>query len=328
MIDRYHEQAKARGVRLIPICGYEALPFDIGALLAVRKIQQEFGEDCTEIEAIANFITEDPKIWQGQNVTAGTATSALVLLEESDSRALKDPYYLDPKLRPEDIIEKEEGYNLNAYFSAEREAWMTTMFPGHIQNPPTIHRSNALFAEQGRAYGSGFRYREGLDASGFAPNAFGQKIAAKVVSYIPNNMIKAIENEKGIRKRITRFIMKRVTPASGDGPEEDMLDKFHYRIELKARSVSGKQVEYLIHGRGNPGYRSTCNIVAAAALALNNERERLPKIFGLITPATGLGLTALEYLENAGVKYELVSVSGKKITAVSTATGDCSTTNA
>jgi short subunit dehydrogenase-like uncharacterized protein len=40
LIDRYHERAAADGTRLIPCCGFDSVPSDLGALLMVRHMQR------------------------------------------------------------------------------------------------------------------------------------------------------------------------------------------------------------------------------------------------------------------------------------------------
>ena len=58
-------------------------------------------------------------------------------------------------------------------------------------------------------------------------------------------MLKVMQKRRGIRAGITRKVMARVTPESGDGPDLDKLDKFHYRIEITAASPSGREVSCL-----------------------------------------------------------------------------------
>jgi len=120
MIDKYHEQAKEKRVKLIPVCGYEAAPFDIATLMATKKMKQEFNEECTAVYAIATFITESPEVMRGRNFTAGTVGTTQVILESNNARAIKDPYYLDPELRPASALLETEGYDLVARFDSER----------------------------------------------------------------------------------------------------------------------------------------------------------------------------------------------------------------
>ncbi len=96
-------------------------------------------------------------------------------------------------------------------------------------------------------------------------------------------------------------------PEIGQGPKEEMLDKFHYRIDFTATSPTGKKVTYLVNGRSNPGYRSTSQIAIEAGLCLALDRDQLPDYYGIVTPATGMGLSLVDRLARAGVTIEFVS---------------------
>jgi short subunit dehydrogenase-like uncharacterized protein len=50
LIDRYHIQAAADGTRIIPCCGFDSIPADLGAYLLVRHLQQELGVGCTWVK--------------------------------------------------------------------------------------------------------------------------------------------------------------------------------------------------------------------------------------------------------------------------------------
>jgi len=41
LIDRYHAQAASDGTRIIPCCGFDSVPSDLGTHLVVRHLQRE-----------------------------------------------------------------------------------------------------------------------------------------------------------------------------------------------------------------------------------------------------------------------------------------------
>jgi short subunit dehydrogenase-like uncharacterized protein len=49
LIARYHDRAAASGTRIIPCCGFDSVPSDLGTLLMVRHVQQTFGAPCVEV---------------------------------------------------------------------------------------------------------------------------------------------------------------------------------------------------------------------------------------------------------------------------------------
>jgi hypothetical protein len=46
LIDRYHARCAAEGTRIIPFCGFDSVPSDLGAWLVVRRAWQAFGVPC------------------------------------------------------------------------------------------------------------------------------------------------------------------------------------------------------------------------------------------------------------------------------------------
>ena len=49
--------------------------------------------------------------------------------------------------------------------------------------------------------------------------------------------------------------------------------------------------------------RQTAKFIAEAGIALALDDERLPKMYGVLTPSTGLGSTLLERLKVKGVDF-------------------------
>lgn len=47
----YHDLAASNGTRIIPCCGFDSVPSDLGTYLVVRHIQQELGVSCLAVKA-------------------------------------------------------------------------------------------------------------------------------------------------------------------------------------------------------------------------------------------------------------------------------------
>jgi short subunit dehydrogenase-like uncharacterized protein len=43
-IRKHHEAAAKKGVKLVHCCGYDSIPFDMGALVVVDHIQNKLGK--------------------------------------------------------------------------------------------------------------------------------------------------------------------------------------------------------------------------------------------------------------------------------------------
>ncbi len=44
MIDKYHEPAAAKGVRIVPCCGYDSIPSDLGAWFVTDHVNRTTGK--------------------------------------------------------------------------------------------------------------------------------------------------------------------------------------------------------------------------------------------------------------------------------------------
>ena len=52
---RYHERAAADGTRIIPACGFDSVPSDLGVLLMTRCIRDTLGIPCAEVRGYFTF---------------------------------------------------------------------------------------------------------------------------------------------------------------------------------------------------------------------------------------------------------------------------------
>ncbi len=305
MIRRYHEKAVKKKVKLIPICGFESLPFDFGSLLAVKTLKERHQVSCAGVEAAVRFIIDDKKVLRDRTLSSGSSNSGKVIRADGNVRSLADPYFLDPEVaglsQKADLPLKRE-YELKPRFDSRKGVWLGPVFPAHFLNPPVIHRSHALFAEQGDGYGEYFYYVEGTDTSSFTKYLMSQRFAAWVMSVGARNMLKQQEGVSPVRRWINQHLTKGGTLPTGIGPKEELLDKFHYEVDFVAGAASGEEVEIIAKGKGSPGYRSTPNMIAEAGLALAFDQD-LPEIYGIVTPASGLGLGVRGRLERAGLSF-------------------------
>jgi short subunit dehydrogenase-like uncharacterized protein len=107
----------------------------------------------------------------------------------------------------------------------------------------------------------------------------------------------------GPRKMMGK-IMERIGPKPGDGPKAERLDLWSYTIEFKATDESGNTASATVTGKGQPGYKSTADIIGQVGLLLAKNDKRLPKRAGVLTPASALGLDLLDEFANARLYFK------------------------
>jgi short subunit dehydrogenase-like uncharacterized protein len=286
MIDRHHEQVAARGTRIVPCCGFDSVPSDIGALLVADAVKRESGERCVRIKACHS-------IRGGLN--GGTLASLLNIAEAGELDQLADPFLLNPEgSAPAD--RRAHADPLAPRHDSDFDAWLAPFVMAAI-NTRIVRRSVALMPLRGSPYAPGMVYQEYL-RTGRGP--LGAALAVGMAGGIGVGVV-------GMRSGVWRAAMRKVLPAPGEGPSERAMDNGSFRCELIGESANGTQVRGCIAGRGDPGNRATTLFVCEAAMALAGDARALPggaRRGGVVTPATALGLPYARRLAAAGITVE------------------------
>ena len=286
LIDRHHEQAAADGTRIVPCCGFDSVPSDIGALLVAEAVRRDSGQRCVRIKACHS-------IRGGLN--GGTLASLLNIAEVGALDQLADPFLLNPQgTAPTDPGPHADP--LAPRHDSDFNAWLAPFVMAAI-NTRIVRRSVALAPQRGSPYAPGMVYREYL-RTGRGP--IGAALATGMAGGIGVGIV-------GMRSSAWRAALRKLLPAPGQGPSERAMDNGSFRCELIGQSASGTQVRGRVAGRGDPGNRATTLFVCTAAMALAGDVRKLPggaRRGGVLTPAIALGLPYARQLAAAGMTVE------------------------
>jgi short subunit dehydrogenase-like uncharacterized protein len=289
LIDRHHERAAADGTRIVPCCGFDSVPSDLGAWLVAQALWRDHGEACVEVKA--RFALRG-------GVNGGTLASALGMFDAGDQDAFDDPFLLTPADRvPADTLRHLDPRLPRR--DADFGGWIGPFFMGPV-NTRVVRRSAALLAAAGDpAYAPGFAYQEWLKL-GQGPVAAVAGGAMAVGAGVARVALAAPS---------VRALARRLLPAPGEGPSERSMDRGRFRCELVGRGARGTVVRGLVAGRGDPGNRATTVFVCEAALALATQADALPATVsgGVLTPATAFGEVLARRLLDAGMEIRPVS---------------------
>jgi short subunit dehydrogenase-like uncharacterized protein len=157
-------------------------------------------------------------------------------------------------------------------------------------NTRVVRRSNAL---RDYAYGRTFRYREvmSVGASALSP-------ALATLTKVGLGALVA-----GLSLPPTRFVLDRVLPKPGDGPDEKTRKAGHFTMDIFTTTTTGARYKSRFRAKGDPGYAATAVMLGEAGLALALDRDALPPSEGgVLTPATGIGDAYVNRLRAAGVE--------------------------
>ncbi len=280
LIDQHHAQASAEGTRIIPCCGFDSIPSDLGAWLISRHVRDALQSECLSVSASFRM---------GGGINGGTLATLYHMLETGEMRLARDPFLLDPD--PAAHTAEERARNADpagAQYNADLQSWVSAFLMGSI-NTRVVRRTQALL-------GTRFDYQEYTKfagAGGARMAAMGGKVFESVAA-----------------TRFGRRIMQRLLPQPGQGPSEKVMTGGFFACEFVALAKSGARVRGILKGQGDPGNRITvkCLCESAFVLALPDTAQpgQKPLSGGVLTPVTGLGDELPARLSRAGITFAIV----------------------
>lgn len=287
MIDRHHDDAAAGGTRIVPGCGFDSVPSDLGAWLVARALREDHGERCMRVKACFSM--------RG-GLNGGTVASMFDMLDAGEQARFDDPFLLNPPgTAPDDVTPHRDP--TGALHDTDFDAWLAPFVMGPV-NTRVVRRSAALLARRGSPYARGLRYQEYLRV-GRGPAA--AVAAASIV------MGMAAGRGALAAAPLRRLAQRWLVPSPGEGPSERAMDAGSFRCDLIGFGDRGGIVRGRIAGRGDPGNRATTVFVCESALALAVDARRLPggdTFGGVLTPSVAFGSVLAERLRAAGMTIE------------------------
>ena len=287
LIDRHHAQAVRDGTRIIPCCGFDSVPSDLGAWLVSEAVWQQHREPCVSVKACHSM--------RG-GLNGGTLASALNMIESGQDKQVADLFLLNPPgSAPRNPLEHADP--MAPHRDADFDAWVGPFVMGPV-NTRVVRRTAALMKARGdSAYGAHFHFQEYL--------RFGRgPLAAAAAAGISVGMGMG---QAAMRLKSGRAFARAVAAAPGEGPSQRTMDGGSFRCDLVGKTASGKVTRGRIAGDGDPGNRATTKFVCESALALATQQPALPggaRGGGVLTPASGLGKVLAQRLVAVGITVE------------------------
>ena len=284
LVARYHDRAATAGTRIVPGCGYDSVPSDLGTMLVARYAQQTLGSPCVAVHGYFRM--------RG-GLNGGTAATALHNAA-TQGKAGRDP------ARPDNFAPRpQRGAVALPHHDAAIGAWVGPFVMADI-NTRVVRRSARLFEQWQESYGPRFEYHEFARFTG--PLAAAKAWRATVTLGVLGLML---------RWQAGRTLAAKLAPSPGEGPSEVAMNAGWFRAEFVGFTEDGQTVNGLIAGLGDPGNRSTVRMVCESALALALNEAELPGFparGGVLTPATALGDVLARRLRSAGITIRVPDV--------------------
>jgi short subunit dehydrogenase-like uncharacterized protein len=270
MIDANEAAAKASGARIVFSCGFDSVPFELGALFVQEEAKRVFGAPLSRIKG---RVRDMRGTLSGGTAASGRATFEAVAKDLSLVAILNDPFALTPGFSGA----KQPKGNRPLY-EEDLQSWAAPFMMALI-NTRNVHRSNLLM---GFPYGREFVYDE-MVLTG--PGEKGEANAKRVM---------AANSEKTGPS----------APKPGEGPSKEERENGRYDLLYIAIAPDGRQVRAAVKGDRDPGYGSTSKMISECAICLLRDTPEIPG--GIWTPGAAMGNALIKRLvDHAGLTFEV-----------------------
>lgn len=286
-IDSCEAAAKASGARIVPSCGFDSLPSDLG----VHLLYEYFAEKGLTLAEAKLYV-----VAMKGGPSGGTLATMMNIFDEAKRdpavrKLLGDPYALNPDRSRDRGPDGRD--QMGVVWDSEEQCWTGPFVMASI-NTRVVRRSNAL---RGFAYGRDFRYAEVMK---FPKGPAGLLKAAALTAGMAGM---ALATASALRP-----LAQRVMPAPGEGPSKSERENGFFKVLVVGKSHPDKtgrseRAVARIDGRRDPGYGETARMLGEAALCL--AKDPLERHGGILTPAVAMGTTLVERLRKIGMRWEV-----------------------
>jgi len=272
IIDQYDVAARQKHLLIVPACGFDSIPSDIGVYFTVNCVREKFKTDCSKI---TNYVAANSKF------SFGTLQSALSAMRDPKMKTLqKDVYALNPP-------DKKSGNDSLPRFRYDKKAKSWTIpFIMESVNARIVRRSAALLD-----YGKNFSYDEVVKTNFFI-GLFLTILAPILVFLLSFKIVQQI-----------------VTPLASRGPTKEEMSKGFCSCKFVAQIEDNKEGTKYLETKvkfNYDGYLATAVFVCESAISIVLRRNELNPAGGVLTPAVAFGDVLVERLKKSRIEISCV----------------------
>jgi len=263
---RYQDEATRTGARLVHSCGFDSIPYDLGALYTVQQLPE------------GSPIKLDGFVRVGGTFSGGTYHSAV----HGMSRLRQTMRVAGERRRSEarPAGRRVRGETRPPHHDDQAGGWV---LPLPTIDPQTVLRSARALDR----YGPDFTYGHYL-----------------VVKQLP--VLAGLVAGAGALILLAQLpptrdaLLKLKDP--GEGPTPEQREKAWFKVMFRGES-GGRRILTQVTG-GDPGYGETSKMLAESALCLVH--DSVPECAGQVTPAVAMGQALIDRLGRAGIGFGTV----------------------
>src|SRR6478672_11700155 len=270
MIDKHEGAAKASGARIVFSCGFDSVPFELGAFVVQEEARRVFGAPASRVKG---RVREMRGTLSGGTAASAKATFEAVAKDLSLVAILKDAFALTPGFKG-----PKQPPGSKPLYEEDLQSWAAPFMMALI-NTRNVHRSNMLM---GFPYGKEFVYDE------MVLTGAGEKGEANAKLVTAANTEKTGPN----------------APKPGEGPSKEERENGLYDLLYVAIAPDGKQVRASVKGDRDPGYGSTSKMISECAICLLRDTPDVPP--GIWTPGAAMQHRLIKRLvDHAGLTFQV-----------------------
>jgi short subunit dehydrogenase-like uncharacterized protein len=270
MIDKHEAAAKASGARIVFSCGFDSVPFELGAFFVQEEAKRVFGAPASRVKG---RVREMRGTLSGGTAASAKATFDAVARDLSLVAILKNPFALTPEFQG-----PKQPPGSKPLYEEDLQSWSAPFMMATI-NTRNVHRANLLM---GFPYGKEFVYDE-MVLTG--PGEKGEVNAKKVMAA---NAEKTGPN----------------APKPGEGPSKEERENGRFELLYVAIAPDGRQARAVVTGDRDPGYGSTSKMISECAICLLRDTPDVPA--GIWTPGAAMREALVRRLvDNAGLTFRV-----------------------
>jgi short subunit dehydrogenase-like uncharacterized protein len=268
MIDAHEAAAKASGARIVFSCGFDSVPFELGAFFVQEEAKRVFGAPAARVKG---RVRDMRGTLSGGTAASAKATFDAVAKDLSLVAILNDPFALTSG-----FTGPKQPRGNKIVYEEDLQSWAAPFMMALI-NTRNVHRSNMLM---GFPYGREFIYDE------MALTGPGEKGEANAKRVMAANSEKTGPNAR----------------KPGEGPSKEEQENGLYDLLYVAIAPDGRQVRASVKGDRDPGYGSTSKMISECAICLLRDTPDVPA--GFWTPGAAMQHKLIKRLvDHAGLTF-------------------------
>ena len=101
------------------------------------------------------------------------------------------------------------------------------------------------------------------------------------------------------------MLKKTIFPKPGEGPSNHKMKTGFFKMKIIGFVNEIQKNSVTVTGDSDPGYSATAKMLTESAICILLNENKIPKKYGVLTPASGIGLILIERLKEKGISFTI-----------------------